>query len=1817
MISFLAFSLLSLSFAQEKSQIKTFSPQGTVRTVEQVRIEFSKPQVKFGDLNLTPPAQSSCFKDGQGRWVDTKNWVFDFKKPIMGGQTCAVKVQGETFNFNTGGPHVKTIFPMTYQPIDADQNFILMLDAPLKKESAKGIYFTMEGLGDEIPVKIIEGSEAKEVIDAAKKQYQYEKESFEGIPLVLRSTRNFPPSTRVVLVWSKDVESLSGMKSKEDETFEFTVQEDFKAQFNCVREGEGKPCVPLSNMQVSLTAPIQVKDIKRSYLEMKDGGKIKPSLNDSDVDQDWKSYFEFKGPFPEKAQLKLFIPTDVKDDAGRSLANKAQFPLTVKTGDNPALLKFAANFGVVEAEPNAAVAVTVRRVEKNLQTKFIGITGQWKASNFKEIINALISIEREPYGDKPFTAWGATPQQKIVVNKPLSAAETEVVGIPLKQSGFYVLEMTSPLLGQSLLDRKANYYVRTAALVTKMAVHVKYNQKQAWAWVTDLKSASPVSAAAVTLYDVRGNRLGNGTTDKNGFVKMALAKEVEKLPRIENQYGTYSSGFFAVAEKGEDFSFTHSDWNRGIETWRYQMSYGRSEPTIGHAILDRNLLKPEETLSAKVLLRELDEKGLSIPKAKDWPTSLVIMHDSGLQTFKVPVQWDRRTGSAAIKWNIPAGAKLGRWVLQLERKNPEMTLDVGDVRIENFRVPLMQVQVQGSPAPYVLQSNIPVHVSGNYFSGGPASELPLKVRWSVEPSYFSVQDDDLQEYAFANGGVKEGLFRSGEEEAGRHVPQSGVKELKLDKTGAGKAELEKIKYSSAPQRLRVEAEYKDPNGEIQSSVRSFDLWSSSVIVGIKAKSWTATKDKVEFKVAALDLQQRPLKNQAVSVDLYTSRYFSHRKRLVGGFYSYDSFEEVKKVGSLCEGVTDNKGEFNCSGKASFAGSVVAVASAKDSQGRTSQANTRQWIVSSEEQQWFGPDDNDRADLIPFKKRYEPGETAEFQLRTPFPEAKVLVTVERESVLYSEVIEVKGTNPTIRIPIKPEYAPNVVVSAFAVRGRLGEPKPTALVDLGKPAFKLGLSEIKVGWKHNTLKVAVKTDKKVFSARQTAKVDINVTDFNGKPAQNGEVVIAAVDEGLLELRDNKTWDVLSAMMQMHPYLIRTATAQSMVIGKRHFGLKALPVGGDGGRGLRRELFDTLLYWNPSVKLDKNGHAQVEVKLNDSTTSFRIVAVALQNADQFGTGWTSIQSTQDLMILPGLSSVARQGDKFNAGFTVRNATAKAKDVVLSLNTVPVEQGLQSKKIHLEPNSSQEVFWKMNVGYGSQIQYVMTAKDNEGKFLDEVKIFQKVLPLRQARVYQSEFGQWPSFKEISLKQAADVEPGTSSIVVEASASIGGNDQGIKDFWRSYEYNCLEQQISRAVSLNDEKMWKKIEARLSTYMDSQGLLTYFPSGTHGSVALTSYVLSIAHQAGFEFSEENEQKLLGALSAYSEGRLKEAFSSGRVDEVLKKVSAFEALSRYSRLNIDLLGTVNFQGTQWPLATLVEWYEIHQWEKSIPGRAKKIADMDTILRNKFYFSGRRMLIREEGSDNMPWLMRDADGALLRLIDTVATEPAWKSDVPRMMQGAIARQHGGSWLVTNANAWGRLAMKKFDQTFQSEKVTGTFKGTLGSTSKEGPWSSSTMNFELPWKESEAKLNLQQNGGGKPWITASAKGAIPVTKPVFAGFTVEKAVEAVEQKKKGQWSVGDTAKVTLKIKSPAVQSWVVIEDPIPAGSTILTSSYATAVERKSELIRFYQEWFEQGEQKVEYTVRFNQVGEYQLPATRVEAMYSPDVFAELPEGKWQVAE
>ena len=147
----------------------------------------------------------------------------------------------------------------------------------------------------------------------------------------------------------------------------------------------------------------------------------------------------------------------------------------------------------------------------------------------------------------------------------------------------------------------------------------------------------------------------------------------------------------------------------------------------------------------------------------------------------------------------------------------------------------------------------------------------------------------------------------------------------------------------------------------------------------------------------VDLSGKPVSEASVKVDLFQRQTFTHRKRLVGGVYSYEHSTETKKIGSLCEGKTDSRGLLICDAKSPVSGNVILQAESFDTAGNRTVAHRDVWVAGKGEW-WFEVGDHDRIDLIPEKKRYEPGEKAVFQVRMPFREATALITVEREGVM---------------------------------------------------------------------------------------------------------------------------------------------------------------------------------------------------------------------------------------------------------------------------------------------------------------------------------------------------------------------------------------------------------------------------------------------------------------------------------------------------------------------------------------------------------------------------------------------------------------------------------------------------------------------------------------------------------------------------------------------------------------------------------------------------------------------------------------------------
>ncbi len=1935
---------------------------GDVRTAAPVVVQCDNQQV---------------LSDARGRWTGLKEWVLDFAEDLPPGVRCTLTkvaslkdaagqpvASAAKYSFGTGGPSVMNVQPSRYTELDSQQYFGLQFNGDvIAKTVADSSWCAVKGIGERIPAKLLTKPQSQAFMENG-----FDKKLLAQYPqrfVALQCQRALPEGAEVNLVVGAGVSTPQGVLQTRERRFSYQVRKPFTAEFSCERVNAQAGCLPIRPLALHFSAPISSKLAQAIRLET-GKGSLKPVM-DGDDDGSEVSSITFAPPFTEKDQARIVLPAGLKDVHDRSLSNANLFPLQLQVGAMPPLAKFAASpFGVVErfAEGDSGPAmlpVTLRNVEQDLKISGVSIEDKGTVStlqlqNDADIIRWYRKLQRYDNWSTVSRADAArdskTPlPKKLVVgdtnvearmislldgngaSKKLALPKTdskdprpfEVVGIPLN-TGFHVVEIASPMLGDVLLNAdypavQRTMYVRTSALVTNLGVHFKLGRENNLAWVTSLDKGLPVPNAQVRVSTCSGQTLMQATTDKDGIARFDKTLDSQSPVRCSADTDDRESAYFvsarATVDGKPDMAFAWTDWQRGIESWRFNLETNTSPQAdvVAHTVLDRSLLRAGETVSMKHLIRSQTMGGLGGLKPEQMPNQVVMIHQGSNDEFVQPLSWQRPNGSvsANTEFKIPKSAKLGVYTITLKGgagKHGSQDIQTGSFRVEEFRLPVLKGSITPDvAAPIVQPSKLGAQVQLAYISGGAAARQAVTVSAAVQSHY--VQFEDYDSYSFSRPSLSRKLPGAGSDsgDADDYGNDRRVitdqQALTLDANGVGMATIEKIPTSKAPQRLLLETTFSDPNGEVQTISGSSVLWPSSVVAGVKAENWASTDKKLAFQALALNTAGKPMSGIKLQVRAVARVVTSTRKRMVGGFYSYENNERFEDLGSVCSGKSDAKGLLDCSTQLKTSGEVELIAEAVDGQGRASQAATSVWVTKQGEI-WFGGDDNDRMDVLPEKKSYKVGDTARFQVRMPFREATALVTVEREGIIHSQVLKLNGDDPTVSLKVQEGWGPNVYVSVMALRGRLRDvpwysfftwgfksPRewwtafwfegkeyvaPTALVDLSKPAYRLGAAEIRVGIADRELAVTVKSDKDSYRIRNTAKITIEAKLPNGKPAAGASVALAAVDEALLELSSNDSWDLLNAMYQKRSWGVETSTAQMEIIGRRHYGRKAVAAGGGGGNGQTRELLDTLLLWKPNVVLDANGKAVVDVPLNDALTSFKIVAVADSGLEQFGTGSTQIRTSQELQIISGLPPLVRDGDKFDAQVTLRNTTSKAMQVLVTPKASLLQ--LEPQTVELPANDAKTVVWTVTApadvsqNRHSALLWEISAKDKNGDAADALKVSQRVVPAVNVETLQATLVQLDGSVDMPVSAPADALPGRGGLKLSLVPRLAEGLPGVRDWWARYPYSCLEQQSSKAIGMHDAQLWKELMERLPTYLDSDGLANYFPpqpgSSNTGSDSLSAYLLQAAFEMKkldplFVIPTEGRDRMLDALVRFVEGKLERKFWSPREDLEVRKLAAINALALYGKAQPRMLTSINIAPNDWPTQTVVDWLSTLQNMKDAPERTKLMADANQILRARLSYQGTKVLFANENNDYWWWLMHNGDSTLARFMLVVMGDPAWKDDMPRLASSFINRQKSGAWSTTTANLWGAMALERFSRLYESTPVTGTTEASMGGKTASidwskvskaqdaievlaqsgkravGPteqlvqWLNNTM--DLPWATGTQSLKVQQKGTGKPWLTVQSQAAVPLKSPLAAGYSITKTVTAVEQANKslpaGQYTRGDVLRVTLEVNASANMTWVAITDPVPGGATILgsglgrDSALATAgekttgsgwkafEERSFEAYRAYYGYLPQGKMSLQYSYRVNNTGEFSMPATRIEALYAPEMFGMAPNGKLTV--
>lgn len=1826
----LSLFVLGAGSAWSQARIESFSPTGYAKDVRQVAVRFNEAMVALGEPEQSDPLEVDCEVPGNGRWIDERHWVYDFDYDVPGAVRCrfslrAVRtVAGEPvkarpeYAFHTGGPAIIDWEP-GWKIIDEHQVFLLVLDAVAEADSIRQhVRCRIAGTAPDLPVDLLQEDERAEILDALATtgrhrikppveslvesasrhlptgtEHETHTRALERIVMV-RCRDPLPAGSGIELVWGSGVAGPNGMATTQERALPFSVRRAFEAHPACANRFDDR-CV--GGIHIHFTAPVS-RELAGRFRLVDDDGEVVAAESGDDPQVD---ILRFPEAFRDQTAYRAEIVAPITDIDGRALANATSFPKTIQVGRLPPGASFGMDLDVVPYGDDPVAGVLLRRIDEPLAGRRHTVADEANIVDWMRRVENVRDTQTDLWdavAAKRSVFEAAEPGVPFMLSPGKQSEAYQTADIPLPGPGFHVVELELPAAGS--LPRR---YVAGLIVVTDLAVHVHRAKESSLVWVTKLSTGQPVDSADIAIRDAcTGRVVARSTSNAEG-----IARIPGSLPWRE---ACADFRYLVSARKDGDLAV----WTSGLR-WERE-----PHPSfVAHLILDRALYQPGEVVSVKLVVRRADSDGLVLPGGLATNAEVSIEHYATNERQEVTVEV-AEDGSALASFNLPANAKLGHYGVEVEIDGRRLWT-LASFRVERFRVGTMRAIVDGPPGPLVSTGSVPVTLSVRHLAGGGVPSLPVSVRTTVRRWLYA------WEY--------------------RDPPEPRKTSVKLDSNGKAQLDipLPALERKGA---LDVEMDYQDANGQLKTASRRFELWPAAIDLAVW-DGWEAEGGDVDgvrkrFRVKARNLDDTPAVGVPVQANVYARRYFANR-RLPGGFRGRFQASESPLLGT-CSGRTDGDGFLVCDALPD-ADEVFVEAIAEDEHGNSARATgttrfpkrTRSFVNADQDGQ------------------HAVGGVVSLELDLPFAESTVLAVVHREGVMDAFVERVEGPKAVIDVPVRRHYAPNIGVSVLAIRPgeptggvRLGTPRPVepdvGIPDTVGPDYRLDTAYFRVGLDAHTLSVRVEPGRDTHRTRERADVRIAVAGPDGLPRPNADVAVVAVDEGLLDLWPNETWDILDAMMAERYSRVSSSTsmpAPGKPWPKRYpsFGtVEEVIVTGSfersPGFGLPqpeeepaiREHLDPLLLWRGRIAMDETGTAEVEIPLNDLLTSFRIVAIATAGADLFGTGEANIRTTQDLILHAGLPDVVRTGDRFNAVFTLRNASnvSHRADVVAEIEGL----GTLRKRLRLRPAQSRQISWPVTVPAGiDSLDWEVTATSRSAT--DRLAVGQRVESAVPVRVQQATLTQLTKPRGLPVKAPASAEPERGGIRVSLQSSLADGLGPVRDAMSRYRYSCIEQDVSVAVVLDDDERFSAVMDKARGSLDPDGLLRFFPSEyLPGSPVLTAYVLAIAEAAGKDVPQDLKDTLIEGLQGYLAGRVVRKPRLRVADSEFRRLSALAALARHDAVPNDVFAGMDVNLETLPTSALLDWIDILV---RVDPSDERIGAAKATLRTRLSLQGTTMGFSTEHRDRLWWLMVSTDGNAARAILAVLDDPDWQADLPRMMRGLFGRQQRGRWETTVANAWGSLAAAAFRAANEAEPITGTSVVGLGEIQHRAHWPN-TANataeappepIELPWPAS-ATLKLEHDGTGAPWSLIELRAAVPLTAPIERGYRILRQVEAVERKKDRAWSRGDIARIVLDVEATAEMTWVVVEDPLPPGAVVLGSGlggdsairgqnhvrgdrWPVFVERDFDSYRAYYHYLPKGRTTLRYNVRYNTAGTFEMPPARIEAMYAPEMHAELP--------
>ena len=252
---------------------------------------------------------------------------------------------------------------------EANQVFLLRLSRALT-ETAQA-YCNVEGIRSGIPVAVLQNGERKAALQLAQVEDKPEW-------VALRCKTRFPDAARVSIAWRNAERASDGNRDDSDswegQVFRYTARSELPFNLLCSRENEGAGCNPLGQVTLRFTAALDPHQAPKIYLKDQRGRIYRaatPSKNstmgEEEQDLAYNDGAEIRFPrLPAASVFTVVLPAALKDFQGTPFRVNPTQPYRFKMAAYPPLVKFAADFGIIERHGDAALPITLRNLEPAL-----------------------------------------------------------------------------------------------------------------------------------------------------------------------------------------------------------------------------------------------------------------------------------------------------------------------------------------------------------------------------------------------------------------------------------------------------------------------------------------------------------------------------------------------------------------------------------------------------------------------------------------------------------------------------------------------------------------------------------------------------------------------------------------------------------------------------------------------------------------------------------------------------------------------------------------------------------------------------------------------------------------------------------------------------------------------------------------------------------------------------------------------------------------------------------------------------------------------------------------------------------------------------------------------------------------------------------------------------------------------------------------------------------------------------------------------------------------------------------------------------------